>query len=139
MGVLHIGRPSHLSQASDTCIGIPAAACTSSPRLPPRIRWHHHGIGWCVVPLLWGERGLPVFVQKLHNWRVNAGMIHGLETDIIHKETIFVSGRGCCSHPAHVVFQVSSTGPETALKISWDPRLEVFSDLVRRGSASDSC
>lgn len=91
----------------------------------------------CVVPLLWGIWGLPVLAQNLYDWRA-IGLIHGLETDIIRKETIIISGRGCCIVPAYVVLQISSLRPDTVFKVLWDPGLEVLPDLVGRGSANDS-
>lgn len=95
--------------------------------------------GNCVVPPLWGVWGLPVLAQQLHDWRVHTGMIHGLEADIIHEETILVSRRACCSYPAHVVIQIGSIGPETVLETLSDPGSEVIPDLVGRRSAIDRC
>lgn len=52
----------------------------------------------CVVPLLRREWELPGLVQELHNRRVKTWMIHRFETEIIHQETIFVSGSALCQN-----------------------------------------
>lgn len=65
-------------------------------------------------------------------------MVHRLETEVIHEEAVFVSGRTLCENPANIVVQVGGTRPETVLQVLRDPGPEVISDLVGRGSAGGS-
>jgi hypothetical protein len=95
--------------------------------------------GWCwVAPLLWGPWRLPVLAQNFYNWHIITRLIHGLETDVICEETIVISRCGCRVVPTYIVLQTSSAQPDTGLQALWDPRLEVFSDLVGCGSANNS-
>lgn len=52
------------------------------------VEWGRH---W-LAPLLWRPRGLPVPAEYLDDWHVTTELTHGLETDIICKETILISG-----------------------------------------------
>lgn len=95
-------------------------------------------VGDRIVPLFWREWVLPGLVQKLHNRQGHTGMVHRLQTEIIHEQTVFVSRRALCENAANVVVQVGGTRPETVLQVRRDPGPEVISDLVGRCSAGGS-